>query len=97
MPDRHELFAALDGALRVVERAIASEMHTRDGEPARSRLERLRVELVTERQAAMAPGGGGALDREWVARTVRAVAEWAPDDEVQLIAALGRIARVVAS
>lgn len=97
MPTDSELMAALDAALRAVERAIAAGLRTRTGEPARSELEQLRVELVAERQAAMGQGAAAAaVDREWIARAVRAVADWAPDDEVNLIAALGRIARAAA-
>ena len=81
---------AFDATLRAIERAIAGGSRTRAGEPARAELERLRVEVVTARQAAM---DHGVVDREWVARAVREVAAWAPDDEIDLIAALGRIAR----
>lgn len=90
-----DVMNALDAALRSVERAIAAELRTRTGEPARPELEQLRVEIVTARQAAMRPGG--TVDRAWIARAVRSVADWAPDDEVQLIAALGRVARAAAT
>jgi hypothetical protein len=86
-----ELAAAFDGALRTVEGAIARQMRTRSGESARAPLERLRAEIVTERQAAMGERG---VDREWVGRLVREVAAWAPDTDMELIAALGRIARL---
>ena len=85
---------AFDATLRSIERAIANGARTRGGESARAELERLRVEVVTARQAAM---DHGTVDREWVARAVREVAAWAPDDEIDLIAALGRIARAAAT
>lgn len=93
MPDKADLLAALDAALRAVDRAIAGGMRTRTGEPARPALETLRVELVTARQAAMARDR--AADRDWVSEAIRAVAEWTPEDDVELIAALGRIARAL--
>jgi hypothetical protein len=96
MPDKSELLAALDAALRAVERAIAAELRTRSGEPARPALEALRVELVAERQGAMAPNARG-VSRDWIAGAVRSVAAWSPDDEVNLIAALGRVARAAAA
>ena len=91
MPLTPELADAFDGALRTVERAIARQVRTRTGEPARAPLERLRAELVTERQLAMGERG---VDREWVGRAVREVAGWAPDTSTEIIAALGRIARL---
>lgn len=90
MPSSPDLADAFDAALRTVEGAIARQLRTRTGEPARAPLERLRAELVTERQAAM---GAGGVDRALVGRLVRDVAIWAPDDDMTLIAALGRIAR----
>ena len=92
-----ELITALAAALPSVERAIADGRRTRTGEPPPAPLQRLRAELVAERQAAMGGReGGGRVDREWIARAVRDVAAWAPDDEVDLIAALGRVARAAA-
>ena len=90
MPPTPEIVAAFDAALRAVERAVARQMRTRTGEPARAALEQLRAELAAERQAAM---GAGGANREAVGRLVRAVDAWAPDGELELIAALGRIAR----
>lgn len=83
---------AFADALRKVERAIASEMRTRAGEPARPRLEQLREELLAARDGA---ASGTPVDGAWVGRTVREVAGWAPESDVDLLAGLGRIARAV--
>jgi hypothetical protein len=40
---------------------------------------------------------GDALDPEWVGRTVRSVAEWIPDEQLPLMARLGRIARLISA
>ena len=88
--DNRGLVAALDRAIRQVERAIASGMRTRAGDPATPQLERLGAELAAHRASAAAHG---AVDRAWVGQAVRSVAEWAPEDEVALLAALGAIAR----
>ena len=90
MADETELTAAFDEALGQVERAIASDMRTRSGGAARPQLERLREQLLAERAAAAARR---AVDRAWVGAAVRSVADWAPDHELKLIAALGAIAR----
>ena len=50
-------------------------------------------EDLTARRAEVA--GGAALDREWIGRTVRWVAEWLPEAELALLARLGGIARAV--
>jgi hypothetical protein len=85
-----DLAAAFDDALRLVERALASDMRTRAGETAGLQLARLRDDLRVERAAALARGGA---DPEWVRATVRRIVEWTPDTELPLVAALGRIAR----
>jgi len=35
----------------------------------------------------------GGVDPEWFKKTVRDLIEWAPETELSLVAALGRIAR----
>lgn len=60
------------------------------GEPARPYLEKLTEELKLERARAL---DRGAVDREWFQKTIRWLIEWAPDTELALVAALGRIAR----
>lgn len=60
------------------------------GEPARPYLEKLQEELELERARALERG---AVDREWFQKTVRWLIEWAPDTELPLVAAFGRIAR----
>lgn len=65
-------------------------MRTIAGEPAAAHLEKLQQELTLERARALERGG---LDREWFQKTVRDLIEWAPETELSLVAALGRIAR----
>ena len=89
-PDRTDLAAAFDAALRQVERALGDDMHTPAGASARPELERLRDDLHAQRAAALEAGG---VDPEWVRRTVRRVVEWTPETELVLVAALGAIAR----
>ena len=87
------LGAAFEHAIAQVDRALAAGMHTGAGEPATPELARLRAALVAEREAAVARG---AVDRDWVRETVRAVAAWTPESELSLLAALGGIARATA-
>lgn len=81
---------AFENAIRQVDRALAGEMRTATGEPARPMLERLRADLEAHRETARVTG---TADPEWVRGVVRWVAEWTPETELTLIAALGRIAR----
>ena len=90
MPAALELSAAFDAALRQVERALAADMRTMTGEPARTKLEQLGADLRAQRASAVA---SGSADPAWVRETVRRVADWAPATELALIAALGQIAR----
>ena len=90
MPAAPELIAALDAALRQVDRALAADMRTRAGDSARPQLEQLRTELRARRDAAAETA---SVDAHWLRDTVRSVAGWAPDTELTLIAALGAIAR----
>ena len=90
MPPAPELIAALNAALKQVDRALAADMRTRTGDSARSQLEQLRTELRARRDAV---GDAANVDAEWLRDTVRRVAGWAPDTELALIAALGGIAR----
>jgi hypothetical protein len=90
MPAAPELIAAFDAALRQVDRAVAADMRTRTGKPAREQLDRLRTELLARRDAAVETA---AVDPDWVRDAVRGVVGWAPETELTLIAALGGIAR----
>jgi hypothetical protein len=65
-------------------------MKTIAGKSAAAHLEKLRQELTLERARALERGG---FDREWFQKTVRDLIEWAPETELSLVAALGRIAR----
>ena len=90
-PDAAALDAAFDHAVRQVDRALAAGMRTLTGEPAAPRLERLRADLVTQREAARRLG---STDPDWVRDAIRRVADWAPETDVTLLAALGALARL---
>jgi hypothetical protein len=89
---RAELLQALDAAIAAVRRLEADGLRTVHGAPAAEQLRRLREELTARRAEVV---GGAGLDREWVGRTVRAVAQWIPDRELPLLARLGGIARAI--
>jgi hypothetical protein len=85
-----DLEVAFDTALTLVERLIASGAKTSEGSSALPQLERLERELRTQRTSALERGN---VDRDWFRKTVRWVVDWVPDDELTLVAALGRIIR----
>jgi hypothetical protein len=87
-----DLEVAFNAALTHVERSLAADLKTVDGDSARPKLEKLERELRIQREQAVERG---AVDREWFQQTVRWVTEWVPDTEITLIAALGRIVRVI--
>jgi hypothetical protein len=82
-----DLGAAIDAAVRAVDRALAGDMQTTSGEPAASHLERLRIGLLAMRDR-------GAVDADELRHLIRSVANWAPEDDVTLLGSLGAIARV---
>lgn len=90
MPVHTDLDSAFAAALEQVARAQETGLRTADGEPAADQLEQLRTELETERAVA---AGRGTADPKWVRRVVRWVAEWTPETDLTLLAALGAIAR----
>jgi hypothetical protein len=81
-----ELGAAIDDALRAVDKALANDMQAADGESAASHLERLRIRLVAMRDRS-------AVDADELRHMIRSVASWAPADDVSLLGCLGAIAR----
>jgi hypothetical protein len=85
-----ELKTAFDAAIAQTRKSLKAGMKTTGGEPATSHLEKLQEELTLERARALERGG---VDREWFQKIVRGVLEWAPETELALVAALGRIAR----
>jgi hypothetical protein len=85
-----DLEVAFEAALAHVERSLTTGMKAMDGSPARPYLERLERELRLQRDRARERG---TVDRDWFQKTVRWVAEWVPETEITLIAALGRIVR----
>ena len=68
-------------------------MITATGDSAANKLTKLENELELER-AKFAEGG--EVDGAWLKQTVRALLEWVPENDVGLIAAIGRIARSAA-
>jgi hypothetical protein len=86
-----ELENAFDAAIDLARSAIDAAMVALSGKPARPQLEALIRELELERARSVARG---AVDTEWFQKTVRWVVEWAPETDLTLIAALGRISRV---
>jgi len=87
---RVELEKAFDGAIAQVQLLLTTGMKASDGTSASPQLEKLREELKRERAGALERG---AVDQEWIKKTVRWVVEWVPDTKLSLIAALGRIVR----
>lgn len=90
MPTKSELESAFDAAIAQTRVRTETGMKTATGDDARPQLEKLQQELVSERKNAVATGN---IDKDWLQKTVRWVADWAPDADLTLIAALGRIAR----
>lgn len=90
MTDKPQLDEAFDAAIDAVRNCRASAMTCADGSSAEGNLNRLEQELVEERRRAL---DRGAVDRNWVQKTVRWLVEWAPETDLSLIAALGGIAR----
>jgi len=78
------LTAAFASAVALVERRLASD---------KTRIEQHAQLLASLRAEESAARERGAVDAEWVRRTVREVAAWAPEDDLSLLAALGLIAR----
>lgn len=91
MPTKSELESAFDSAIAQTRIHAETGMKTATGDDARPNLEKLREELVSERDNAVATG---SINRDWLQKTVRWVADWAPEADLTLIAALGRIARI---
>jgi len=85
-----DLEVAFDAALTLVKRSIASAGKTSEGSSALPQLEKLDRDLTVQRASALERG---KVDRDWFRTTVRWVVEWVPDDQLLLVAALGRIVR----
>jgi len=85
-----ELRTAFDAAIAQTRKSLKAGMKTIGGESAAPYLEKLREELTLERTRALERG---SVDREWFQKIVRGLIEWAPETELSLVAALGRIAR----
>jgi hypothetical protein len=86
-----DLESAFDAAIEEVKRTRDKGMTTLTGSPAGPELDRLANELRAERARAVERG---RVDRDWFQQTLRSVVTWIPEEDLKLIAALGRIARV---
>jgi len=91
MADNGDLETAFDAALKLVQRAISGGLTADDGRPLTDKLGQLEFRLRTERASAVERE---AVDPEWVQTTIRWVVEWAPESDLTILAALGRIARL---
>ena len=91
MSGKAELESAFNAAIAQIRSTIEAGMQTATGGDARSNLEHLSQELVHQRERSVATG---SVDREWLQKTIRWVADWAPATDLTLMAALGRIARI---
>lgn len=91
MTNAEDIETAFDAAIDQAQRATAEGMLAQDGGSARDRLGQLEFRLRTERAKALERG---AVDRDWVQKTIRWVVEWTPESDLTIIAALGRIARL---
>ena len=91
MTNGREIEIAFDAAIDQAQRAAAEGMVALDGSPAGERLGQLEFRLQTERTKALERG---AVDRDWVQKTIRWVVEWTPESDLTILAALGRIARL---
>lgn len=85
-----ELLRAFDRAIGQVTRLQREGLETAAGRPAVEELARLRADLEAHRAQA---NRGDAFDRDWAGGVVRWMAEWLPDSELPLLAALGAIVR----
>lgn len=91
MARRSELESAFEDAIDQTRQCIAAGLTTIDGSEARPQLEKFVDELELERGRAIERG---SIDREWIRTTVRWLVEWAPESDLTLIAAIGRLARI---
>lgn len=91
MTRQSELDAAFDSALTLIHKSQRAKMKTGSGEDARPLLQQLEGELKAERTRS---AERGSVDAEWFRHTLRWLVEWLPEDQPQLIGALGKIARV---
>jgi len=91
MATNHDIEIAFDAAIDQVQRAAARGLATPDGGSVREQLGQLEFRLRAERANALERK---AIDRDWVQKTVRWIVEWMPESDLNIIAALGRIARI---
>jgi len=91
MASSEDLETAFDAAIDQVQRAISAGLAGDDGRLVTDKLGQLEFRLRTERASAIERQ---MVDREWIQKTVRWVVEWAPESDLTILAALGRIARL---
>ena len=90
MPTNSALREAFDAALEVTRREKVAGMTCLDGSSAMDNLDQLERELLAEQLRAIERG---VVDKDWFQATVRWLVGWVPETDLNLIGALGRIAR----
>ena len=78
--------------MKQVARLALSGVSAGDGSPLAPRLDGLAARLRAGR--ALLDAGSG-IDPTWLRETIRDAAQWLPDEGLPLLAALGRIARLI--
>jgi hypothetical protein len=91
MADDRDFAIAFDAAIDQIQRAMSAGLTADDGRSIMDKLGQLEFRLQSERANAIERRG---VDREWVQKTIRWVVEWAPESDLTILAALGRIARL---
>lgn len=90
MSSNPELESAFDAAIGLVDKSVRARMKAADGVSAKPQLQQFKEELKTQRSRATERGD---IDRDWFRGTMRWLVGWVPENEPNLIAAMGRIAR----
>jgi hypothetical protein len=91
MSTANDIESAFDAAIALFTRTARTGLSTADEKSVTEQLGQLEFRLRTERAKAVERG---AIDPDWIQKTVRWVVEWMPESNLTIIAALGRIARI---
>jgi hypothetical protein len=91
MASNQDIESAFDAAIEQVQSAISGGLTDDEGRALTEKLGQLEFRLRTERANAI---GRQTVDREWAQKTIRWVVDWAPESDLTILAALGRIARL---
>lgn len=85
---------ALDSVRRQIRRARKAGMRTVEGSDATEHLDRLAAEIARQTELV---SNGSSVDPAWLRDTIRWVATWVPAADLNLLGALGAVARATAS